>query len=1322
MKKSLLLLGTLLFSGLSAMAQSFDVDWTAPEVEIPPTSFVPFQMEKAYFLWNVGAQGFYMNNQGGNVGPYWGTRAMVYSDKCTPVRFTRTNPGGIAEDWTKEGVTDNTGLFTSHVKCADRGMDAFMCTFSDNDVLWTDNNGNGNRYFQVVPSGDYYQIKGSPLSGQDKSTSVLVAAAEGEFKVVNFAAEGTDDNDKWAFVDADPWVKVEAAAALKQAIEDAEGEGIPSSALAKDYAVYNNTSSTLEQLQNAASRVKAAETLVLAIGEAGGPGLFPVENALCDNPDATLEQLQKAKARVGAVVALQEAYNAAVAEGVDENILVNEKAALESTDNSVEDLKAATERVKAVQKLKGILDVGDLQTDGEVDYTAEKAVYINPKSTVEQLAAAGEAADAKTKQYLIDHATEDNPMDFTDWLKNPSFSTGNIEGWDCTFVNEKNATNIGYQGANYTNGEVTISQFIEAWANNWAHSDFNGKGYASLGQGELSQTIADMPQGKYSFAVDCISVQQDGQAPAGTNPVKGVELFATGGDLDIFTNIATGDGKPEHFEVVFINTGGNIKLGLRTTEECTANWIAADNFTLKYYGPVTEDPYKVLLNDDIKAALEKYPIKNGDIAFEDGEITTQSYIDTYVKVIAEAQAATENYESYRTQIADAIKNIEAGIAAYNKFQQKVADWEQDYLEKSDIENFGSDSEEWGNLGDFINGGEVEGYPTPVIEDVTNNHELTPAEIDDYIKKVDELATAAFAASMRPGMDCSYMLTNASFAKGFEGWVNNSAGAWGPATLGGLKDFPCVEVYCGMGYAGKVEVYQEITGLPVGVYELSCKAFQRNPQPGNPVTLYMNDKETTVQGIADDAIAAANAVNGVNCLNDNSLFAGSGDGMTFNGEPVYDTGGTTNADTGYDENGDAIGFNEDGSYASEPASYSPNGMTGASIAFRANRFEQSAKGLVADGKLKVGLKGMAEWVLWAQFKLTYLGEDPGAYGEMLDDAIKEETAYLGENYKEEDEVQTMTNPALADYQKAIADAKAVQKSQDATELKDALNALMAAGKAVRENVAAVHEFEETQINLIAAQSDENAKEAGKTAYTALEPELDAYMSLNTEGLKALIEKMALVQEKLKFGDFDTKADITSVMVNPGFEIDGGHEKKGITGWTDNGSEKIQYQDNTGWSDQGKVGTYYAERWHINGNVDMSQTLTKLPAGFYELTLNAQSGGCENAVMYAVVGGEEKTTAFEDVCKRYSLVVELTEESDITIGVKWSDTGNGWTRFDDFHLTYYGSNENADMLTGIRDIDAADVLPAAQKTRKVLENGRIVIYKNGQKYNVAGQAIK
>ena len=84
------------------MAQSFDVEWTKPEGA--PTSFVQWEMEKTYLLWNVGAQGFYTNHPGGAGGPYYGTRATVYSDRYNVVKFTRTNPGGNQEDWTKEGV------------------------------------------------------------------------------------------------------------------------------------------------------------------------------------------------------------------------------------------------------------------------------------------------------------------------------------------------------------------------------------------------------------------------------------------------------------------------------------------------------------------------------------------------------------------------------------------------------------------------------------------------------------------------------------------------------------------------------------------------------------------------------------------------------------------------------------------------------------------------------------------------------------------------------------------------------------------------------------------------------------------------------------------------------------------------------------------------------------------------------------------------------------------------------------------------------------------------------------------------------------------
>ncbi len=117
----------------------------------------------------------------------------------------------------------------------------------------------------------------------------------------------------------------------------------------------------------------------------------------------------------------------------------------------------------------------------EVDYEQYTSVYNG--SDLEALKAAYEPLhraymEAKVAELGKD-AAPDNPVDFTSMLVNPTFE-GNINGWVCTFKSGTNATNIGYQGASYTNGDVQINKFIEAWANNG--TSFNpDRNFSTLG-------------------------------------------------------------------------------------------------------------------------------------------------------------------------------------------------------------------------------------------------------------------------------------------------------------------------------------------------------------------------------------------------------------------------------------------------------------------------------------------------------------------------------------------------------------------------------------------------------------------------------------------------------------------------------------------------------------------------------------------------------------------------------------------------------------------------------------------------------------------------
>lgn len=174
-------------------------------------------------------------------------------------------------------------------------------------------------------------------------------------------------------------------------------------------------------------------------------------------------------------------------------------------------------------------------------------------------------------------ATDNTVRDVTFLITNPDFSSGNTSGWNLTI---QDYTASGYQGSTYTNQNrgVVVSGFAEFW-----HPSTK-----TLGDGEISQVIADLPEGTYRLSADIIAVHQGG------NATSGVYLFARDNQDITQRSVGTANGVPEHYEVVFNTTGGDVTIGIRT-ENTTANWIAADNFILEYCanssGDIEENPF-----------------------------------------------------------------------------------------------------------------------------------------------------------------------------------------------------------------------------------------------------------------------------------------------------------------------------------------------------------------------------------------------------------------------------------------------------------------------------------------------------------------------------------------------------------------------------------------------------------------------------------------------------------------------------------------------------------------------------------------------------------
>ena len=271
-KRTQLIVGALLMCASGAMAQGLTAVWEKPV----PTEFAEWAPETSFYLYNVGSGGFYIAYQGGgpDEAPYWRTRSSVNDTIGAEVKFTRTNPNpNIPEDFSI--VENNTYLFVSWVP----KFSEFRCTFSEGafNSVWTDNNSQYDRGWNILLLDDgSFRIEGNNeyrISSYDYTGKYMGVLASDPDKVLYLKdTEAIGDDavfyDTWRVMTPEAYEsymveakvqlkKVAAAGELKEAIENASAE-YPALNLSAQVAVYNNLSSTLDELNDAIASVAKA--------------------------------------------------------------------------------------------------------------------------------------------------------------------------------------------------------------------------------------------------------------------------------------------------------------------------------------------------------------------------------------------------------------------------------------------------------------------------------------------------------------------------------------------------------------------------------------------------------------------------------------------------------------------------------------------------------------------------------------------------------------------------------------------------------------------------------------------------------------------------------------------------------------------------------------------------------------------------------------------------------------------------------------------------------------------------------------------------------
>ena len=201
------------------------------------------------------------------------------------------------------------------------------------------------------------------------------------------------------------------------------------------------------------------------------------------------------------------------------------------------------------------------------------------KTIYKQIDAIKDAAKTYLATATLTALTED--LDVTGaMITNPDNDYFDI-GWTIGFL----GVNNGCQNANYSNEDCIIDSFVESW-----------RPSEVLNDGKHSQTIKNLPAGKYRLEAKAIATWQDDLE----QEVTGVSLYM--GDQS--TPLATANEKPQFFSVEFTNEETqDVEIGLKV-ENTTANWVALDDVRLYYLSDaVIEEPDNMLYVEETPSVL-----------------------------------------------------------------------------------------------------------------------------------------------------------------------------------------------------------------------------------------------------------------------------------------------------------------------------------------------------------------------------------------------------------------------------------------------------------------------------------------------------------------------------------------------------------------------------------------------------------------------------------------------------------------------------------------------------------------------------------------------
>lgn len=788
-------------------------------------------------------------------------------------------------------------------------------------------------------------------------------------------------------------------------------------------------------------------------------------------------------------------------------------------------------------RLEKLKDQINSAHDEGLDVSAVEAIYNNPNAEYWQLKEASRMITDARRNKAMAEATAESPVNITEYA--PDANCDALTGWthECEYDKDGNVGSGGHgtnwqdHSAKYTAPDgYQTEKFIERWVNGNSDPVTNTEvaGAGRLSDGVLSQTLHNLPAGGYKVTCYAMATQQ---SKGDSYKVEGVSVFADTKSTPNSQTVATLAGVPQKYEFLLdIKEGEDLTIGFKL-DKCTANWVFVDNFQIEYCGP----SFKAMNLNDVQKAAEDLDAKLAGIN------ACPTYTEKAAEFIESARAMTvdgtsdEDINVMKKNLADIAAKIEKSSALYAELET-LNGTIQEFLALGPA---GDEFDAFMELYEDCGNEDHEGVDALMSTWSLDNDALTK-----YMADLKVLLEAAQNASIMPGDDITRKIVNPSFDTGTsEGWTGN-------VTVS--KDYKNCEAY-----EKTFDLYQDITNIPEGVYELSVLAFQR---------VGTNEEASAAHDNGTENITAV--------IYANDLETPFTSPYTYG---MKEPSGGNPADYKYNLNGEDV--------------YIPNSMQGmaAAIAENPEAYTVTVPMLVEGGTLRIGVRAKKrpsnshDWAIWDNFRLKYLGSKGDALGAVTTPLIAKAAGLLDSKMNAEVRTQLEAAKTALETEATVPGIHALSAAIEAA------NTSIEAYKPLQTAIeTAQTRYDENEASSTTSDAAKGLYNAAKTTAeniynngTAADAEIPAAIKDLNEGVTKYV-----IHDVIADASETTPADITKVIANSDFAT------MSSTGWdVKDGTMGFQSGNNV------EAGEFF------NCTFNLQQTLVGLPAGMYRLTTQA-----------------------------------------------------------------------------------------------------------------------